>query len=91
VFIEGDLDGDGAVDGDDLARWRQGFGKTVSATPLMGDADGDGDVDGADFLRWQRGLRSAALDATTGNVPEPSGLAILAVASALLCRGGGRQ
>ncbi len=85
VFIEGDLDGDGTVDGDDLGRWRTGFGQSVNATPATGDADGDGDVDGADFLRWQRGLRGAAAEARTARAPEPSGLAMMAVALALLC------
>jgi hypothetical protein len=37
----GDFNGDGSVDGEDLALWRDHFG--------------DGAADGADFLMWQRG------------------------------------
>jgi hypothetical protein len=77
----GDFDGDGRVDGDDLARWRSGFGTQSGATRTNGDADGDGDVDGADFLAWQRSVTG-----TPGSVPvaEPAGLASLAAVLGLL-------
>lgn len=45
----GDLDGDGNVNGDDLAIWQEAYGTSVA-----GDADGDGDTDGRDFLIIQR-------------------------------------
>jgi sialidase-1 len=50
----GDFDGDGEVDGNDLARWQANYPVTFGATFLKGDADGDGDVDGRDFLIWQK-------------------------------------
>jgi hypothetical protein len=68
----GDFDGDGRVDGDDLARWQTGFGTETGAARANGDADGDGDVDGADFLAWQRSVTAAP---ASQPVPEPAGLA----------------
>jgi rhamnogalacturonan endolyase len=50
----GDFNGDGAVDGEDLAVWGQTYGQTLDHGTLPGDADGDDRVDGADFLVWQR-------------------------------------
>ncbi|HEX6961299.1 MAG TPA: PEP-CTERM sorting domain-containing protein, partial [Lacipirellula sp.] len=76
----GDFDGDGDVDGDDLAQWRGDFGASA-----LSDADGDGDSDGADFLAWQRQLGSgAALSAAAAGVPEPSATALLTLALAAL-------
>jgi hypothetical protein len=68
---EADFDEDGDVDGDDLLRWRVGFGDAM--VHGNGDADADGDVDGSDFLTWQQQLGSGV--ATTGGtlaVPEPA-------------------
>jgi len=59
-----DFDGDGDVDGDDLAnRWTPSLGVDDGA-----DADGDGDSDGFDFLAWQRQFGSGQQAAA---VPEP--------------------
>ena len=48
---EGDFDGDGDVDGSDLAVFAADFGRTdcSPADPCEGDFDGDGDVDGSDL------------------------------------------
>jgi hypothetical protein len=76
TLSDGDFNEDGSVDGDDLAAWQAGFGRTGDAAHGDGDADGDLDVDGADFLRWQRQLEGAAPpDATT--VPEPASAALM--------------
>jgi hypothetical protein len=48
----GDLDGDGQVDGHDFLTWQRGVGAT-GATSEQGDANGDGEVDGADLAVWQ--------------------------------------
>ena len=67
----GDFDEDGDVDGDDLARWTEGFGAAGSATHTQGDADADQDVDGGDFLVWQRELGPSSAIAAAVVVPEP--------------------
>lgn len=66
-----DYNGDGNVNGADLAAWRIGFGAAAGATHAEGDADNDGDVEGRDFLFWQRqfGAGSGA-----SSVPEPATL-----------------
>ena len=74
-----DFDEDGDVDDNDLTQWQGDFG----VNPLS-DADNDGDSDGADFLAWQQQLGSGL--PATGDVPEPSAMAILAVALVTPCR-----
>jgi hypothetical protein len=78
------------VDGDDLTRWRNGFG--TGATHVQGDANADSDVDGADFLTWQRQLGGRASNAAMSTaVPEPA-TALLpnALAAAVSCQSLGR-
>ena len=70
-LIAGDFDGDGDVDGADLAQWESDYG--VNGTS---DADGDGDSDGADFLAWQRNFGFGVLSASA-TVPEPTSLALI--------------
>ena len=65
-----DFDGDGFVDGDDLAIWESGFGSTAQTTNATGDADGNGVVDGVDFLVWQRNATN--FPAASASVPEPA-------------------
>ena len=50
-ICEGDFDGDGDVDGSDLAVFAVDFGRTDcgSEPPCEGDFDNDGDVDGSDL------------------------------------------
>lgn len=67
VFAAADINEDGAVDGDDLAVWRVGFG-----VDGRGDADDDGDTDGADYLEWQRQLGASAAEGAAVSVPEPA-------------------
>ena len=63
-----DFTGDGLVNGDDLAAWRNAFGATGAA-----DADEDGDSDGGDFLIWQRTAGTSSGGSSGVNaVPEPS-------------------
>ncbi|MCC6492489.1 MAG: sulfatase-like hydrolase/transferase [Pirellulales bacterium] len=89
VLAAADFNGDGNVDGDDLARWSAGFGQNGEATNDDGDANSDGVVDGKDFLQWQRqlGMHSPASLAATAAVPEPSGLLLLLTAMFLTARG----
>jgi hypothetical protein len=84
-----DFNGDGVVNGLDLAIWQQNVGIRMGATGAQGDADGDGDVDGADFLAWQQQLgpvpgSGSGSGANLGaSVPEPNG-ALLVVACAAM-------
>lgn len=50
-FCEGDFDGDGDVDGSDLAVFAADFGRTNCGSPPVckGDFEGDNDVDGSDL------------------------------------------
>jgi arylsulfatase A-like enzyme len=77
IIAAADFDADGDVDGDDLGRWRSGFGKQTDVLQADGDADSNGTVDGADFLLWQRqvGLVAPA-QAPAAQVPEPAALAL---------------
>ena len=60
-----DFNGDGAVDEEDLALWRNRYAGNGA------DADGDGDTDGTDVLIWQREYTGPTqLSAVV--VPEPS-------------------
>jgi hypothetical protein len=74
--ILGDFNGDNAVNGEDLTRWRTGFGMAGQTDDSNGDADEDGDVDGGDFLIWQRQLGPTGALATASAIPEPSGAAL---------------
>ncbi len=72
----GDFNGDGTVDGNDLARWQASYAVNSDA-----DADGDGDSDGRDYLSWQQSRSAAA--AGTQAVPEPMSVLLLVPALAL--------
>jgi hypothetical protein len=63
----------GAVNGGDLAIWKNSFG-----TNAGGDANLDGDSDGSDFLTWQREFGGVVVPATATNavVPEPASTAL---------------
>lgn len=76
----GDFDGNGRVDGGDLAAWRAGFGMVSGSRVEDGDADADGDVDGRDLLVWQRNVASANSAPSSEGVPEPAGAWLTAAA-----------
>ncbi len=79
--IVADFNGDGTVNGPDLALWRTSFGVNANA-----NADGDSDSDGNDFLIWQRRLGIAATVPAATTVPEPSAVVLAAVAVGCVCR-----
>lgn len=79
--LAGDFDSDGDVDGADLAAWQTHFPLPSGATLATGDADGDGDVDGADFVVWQTHYASSPGSVV---VPEPTALALAAIAISML-------
>jgi hypothetical protein len=80
--LSSDFNGDGMVDGADLAQWRGDFGPTDDGS----DADGDGDSDGADFLTWQRELGMTSAAPSAGAVPEPSAWLLAVAGLPLLLR-----
>lgn len=69
--VAGDFNGDGAVDGVDLTRWRVNYGLASGASHRQGDANADGRVDGADFAIWQRQLATQSGAVVSAPVPEP--------------------
>jgi hypothetical protein len=75
-----DFNGDGFVDGADLAIWRMNIGLTP-ATAADGDANGDGVVDGADYLIWSTTLGPVPATPVASAVPEPgaAGMALVAM------------
>ncbi len=48
-FLLGDVDGDGAVTGNDFTTFIGNFGKETTATDYLCDFEGDGAIDGNDF------------------------------------------
>ena len=82
-FLAADFTEDGNVNGNDLTRWRAGFGTGV--THMEGNADGDGDVDGAAFLAWQPQLSSPTSAGTNTSVPEPACSMLIVLTAAGLC------
>lgn len=84
-----DFNGDGVVDALDLAIWKANKGITMGASVLQGDANGDGAVDGADYLIWLEiftmgpGSGGGGFESPPGTVPEPTGLALLAIGGLL--------
>lgn len=95
IGIGADFNGDGIVNGDDLAVWKANFGKGSVAPPALqseGDANGDGVVDGSDYMILQRKFGGppavAAGEGALAVVPEPSSviLAMAALALPVACR-----
>ena len=101
VYDPGDANGDGLVDGGDLAIWQQNYDPrgTNAATNrwVLGDWNGDGKVDGGDLALWQQNYdplgvigKSAGVSASldTQSVPEPTSilLAVTSAAAGLLVR-----
>ena len=86
----GDFNGNGVVNGGDLAIWRSGYGTQSGASFTDGDDDGDGDVDGTDFMNWQRNQGHGSSLTAVSNIPEPATLILflfsLGYASALVYR-----
>ena len=72
-----DYNGDGYVDGSDLATFESGFG-----TNSTGDTDSDNDTDGSDFLAWQQ--QYTGLATTLDNIPEPTSICLLMMGVAAL-------
>ena len=77
--IFGDATNDGKVNGADYTVWADHYFDTGVGFDL-GDFNRDGIVDGADYTLWADRFESAASSASA--VPEPSSLALMAIALA---------
>ena len=97
VPARGDADGDGKVDGGDLAVWQQNYDpRGVNAnTWAMGDWNADGRIDGSDLALWQQNYNPRGLsifdngsgDSLDGTeIPEPGTfhLTLLAISGIIL-------
>jgi hypothetical protein len=74
VFIAGDYNGDGVVNGADYNYWRSTYG---SVNSLAADGNNDGVVDMADYVVWREHAGGAGVG-SEATVPEP-GLATLVI------------
>jgi hypothetical protein len=88
--VAGDYNGDGNVNGDDLAVWKNQYGQPLPAAPNA-DGTGDGVIDGADFLFWQRHIAGGAGAAVASAVPEPASALLLISAASMLAWGRRRR
>jgi hypothetical protein len=92
-FGRSDFDADGSVDVDDWVDFLDGNGDNLTglsevAQYLKGDLNGDNANNHADFLLFRQDFIAdnslAAFNALTGAVPEPSALALAAMAALAL-------
>jgi len=98
--VIGDANGDGKVDGGDLAIWQQNYDprglNSATNDASKGDFSGDGRVDGGDLALWQQHYNPVGISATSATggavaldaVPEPAttGLVLLGAAAGLARR-----
>jgi hypothetical protein len=77
-LLEADFNGDGAVNGLDLARWEGAFGVDGSA-----DATGDGVSAGEDFLVWQRQVGTSSATIALQSIPEPTAASLMGSVAAI--------
>ena len=80
--LVGDFDGNGVVNGGDLAVWQTGYGTSIGAS--SSDGDEDFDVDGGDFLVWQRHVANSSIFSSQNSVPEPTSWGLLVVGASFL-------
>jgi hypothetical protein len=87
---QGDYDHNGIVQPADYNMWKANFGST---TQLDSDGNGDGIVDAADYTIWRDHLgQMVSGSGSAATVPEPGGLALLAIGGLLLgCHGSTRK
>ncbi len=76
--IQGDIDGNGTVEFADFLALSSTFGDVADPAGSGADIDGNGAVDFADFLILSTNFGQSA---AASSVPEPSGFALLGIAS----------
>lgn len=80
VFLSGDYDGNGVVNGDDYALWQNALNSTAFHAA---DGNSDGHVSLADYTVWRDHLGAVSLSFASESpspVPEPTGWALLGTA-----------
>ncbi|WP_425399366.1 dockerin type I domain-containing protein [Aeoliella sp.] len=81
--VDADFNGDGTVNIADYTIWRNSLGATGITPYDLGDADGDGNVTSTDYDLWKSNFGTGAAAAVaTAQVPEPSSVALIAIAFA---------
>ncbi len=100
IPVPGDANGDGKINGGDLAIWQQNYdplGLNENNTFAMGDWNGDGRIDGGDLALWQQnydpiGTGSTGAFRPTADIPEPGTLLLMSLCSlGLLARSARRR
>ena len=87
----GDANGDGKIDGADLAAWQQNYDPLGVNGPAntfdLGDFNDDNRVDGTDLALWQQNYDPVGGQVKMGAVPEPATIALVLLgAAAVLVR-----
>jgi hypothetical protein len=80
--VTADFNDDGFVDGRDFLEWQRGVGLATGATREQGNANPgvDGDVDADDLATWLAQFGVVADATVAAPVPEPTPLALAAIA-----------
>lgn len=80
IALAGDFNSDGKVDAEDYLVWKSTFG---SDTDLRADGNDNGIVDAADYTLWRDNISSngAAVSLNNTQIPEPTSLVLLIIAS----------
>jgi hypothetical protein len=83
AYLIGDANLDGTVDGQDFIAWNNSKFTSIAAW-CSGDFNADGAVDGQDFIAWNANKFQSADGLGSSAVPEPTGLALAALALGLI-------
>ena len=83
AYLVGDANLDGTVDGQDFIAWNNSK-FTSTAAWCSGDFNADGAVDGQDFIAWNANKFQSADGLGSSAVPEPTSLALAALAIGLI-------
>jgi hypothetical protein len=79
--IPGDANGDGKVDGGDLATWQQDYDPLGAGNIAFakGDWSNDGKIDGGDLALWQQNYDPIGPSGMDGaaTIPEPATVALM--------------
>jgi hypothetical protein len=83
--LAGDYNRDGAVTAADYLLWRKTLGSNVTRYDGA-DGDGSSTIDQPDYLRWRADFAAIAAAGTTitTSIPEPSSIATLCIALAMI-------